>query len=92
MNTHTHTHTPGPWHYAPGEIVYGPSGETVASCRFVTNFKDTNVANMRLVAAAPELLAALKAMMNRYGDKSEHPFCDASISARAAIVKAEGNV
>jgi len=47
---------------------------------------------MRLVAAAPELLAALKAMMNRYGDKSEHPFCDASISARAAIVKAEGNV
>ena len=91
-HTHTHTHTPGPWRYAPGEIVYGPSGETVASCRFVTNFKDTNVANMRLVAAAPDLLAALKAMMNRYGDKSEHPFCDASISARAAIVKAEGNV
>ena len=88
----THTHTPGPWRYAPGEIVYGPSGESVASCRFVTNFKDTNVANMRLVAAAPDLLAALKAMMNRYGDKSEHPFCDASISARAAIVKAEGNV
>ena len=41
-------------------------------------------------AQAKESLAALKAMMNRYGDKSKHPFCDASISARAAISKAEG--
>lgn len=48
-------------------------------------------ANARLIAAAPDLLAALKAMLNRYGDKTEHPFCDASISARAAIAKAEGN-
>ena len=47
------------------------------------------LSNARLIAAAPELLAALIAMMNRYGDKSEHPFCDASISARAAISKAE---
>ena len=39
---------------------------------------------------AKESIAALKAMMNRYGDKSEHPFCDASICARAAISKAEG--
>jgi hypothetical protein len=38
----------------------------------------------------PELLAALTAMMNRYGDKSPHPTCDASISARAALAKAEG--
>ena len=54
----THTHTNGPWHYAPGELIYGPNGESVASCRFVTNFKEINVANMRLVAAAPDLLAA----------------------------------
>lgn len=39
---------------------------------------------------AQESLAALTAMMNRYGDKSEHPFCDASISARAAMSKAGG--
>jgi hypothetical protein len=38
----------------------------------------------------PELLAALIGMMNRYGDKSPHPTCDASISARAALAKAEG--
>jgi hypothetical protein len=47
-------------------------------------------ANARLIAAAPDLLAALIGMMNRYGDKTEHPFCDSSISARAAIAKAKG--
>jgi hypothetical protein len=86
MNTHTHTHTPGPWHYAPGELVYGPLGETVASCRFVTNFKDTNVANMRLVAAAPELLAALQLVYANAGESPEW------IRARigSVISKAEG--
>jgi hypothetical protein len=48
-------------------------------------------ANARLIASAPDLLAALVGMMNRYGDKLKHPTCDASISARAAIHKAEGN-
>jgi len=97
----THTHTPGPWHYAPGELVYGPSGETVASCRFVTNFKDTNVANMRLVASAPELLAALREieskltalLCERVLDSTLPEFYevrDARNSARAAIAKAEG--
>jgi hypothetical protein len=87
MKTHTHTHTPGPWHYAPGELVYGPLGETVASCRFVTNFKDTNVANMRLVAAAPELLAALQLVYANAGESPEW------IRARigSVISKAEGN-
>lgn len=82
----THTHTPGPWHYAPGELVYGPLGETVASCRFVTNFKDTNVANMRLVAAAPELLAALQLVYANAGESPEW------IRARigSVISKAEG--
>jgi len=44
-----------------------------------------------LIASAPDLLAALIGMMNRYGDKSPHPTCDASISARAALSKAEGD-
>jgi hypothetical protein len=86
MKKTTHTHTPGPWHYAPGELVYGPLGETVASCRFVTNFKDTNVANMRLVAAAPELLAALQLVYANAGESPEW------IRARigSVISKAEG--
>jgi hypothetical protein len=83
----TNKHTSGPWHYAPGELIYGPDGESVASCRFVTNYKETNVANMRLVAAAPDLLAAAIAaltIVNR-----EQP--DGSIAADLlkAIRKAE---
>ena len=56
----------------------------------ISDALEVSEANARLIAAAPELLAALIAMMNRYGDKSEHPFCDASICARAALSKAEG--
>jgi hypothetical protein len=48
-------------------------------------------ANAHLVAASPDLLSALVAMVNRYGDKSAFPTCDASISARAAIAKAKGS-
>lgn len=47
-------------------------------------------ANARLIASAPDLLAALVGMMSKYGDKSAFPTCDASISARAAISKAGG--
>jgi hypothetical protein len=96
MKTHTHTHTPGPWHYAPGELVYGPLGETVASCRFVTNFKDTNVANMRLVASAPELLAVLKSLVFEtshflHGDgKNGASVANELRNAISALSKAEG--
>ena len=88
MKTHTHTHTPGPWHYAPGELVYGPSGETVASCRFVTNFKDTNVSNMRLVASAPDLLQVAKDFLLL---AQLHDWEGAAIDfAKATLAKAEG--
>ena len=87
-HTHTHTHTPGPWRYAPGEIVYGPSGESVASCRFVTNFKDTNVANMRLVAAAPDLLQVAKDFLLL---AQLHDWEGAAIDfAKTTLAKAEG--
>ena len=92
------THTPGPW-----KTVLSASTRAVTTaneapkqatiCRLFSEcvaFEPGEFeANAQLIAAAPELLQALKAMMNRYGDKSEHPFCDASISARAAISKAE---
>jgi hypothetical protein len=82
--------------YAKMGRKYIPTGRTAADWDLMESaIKPQNsivcrLANAYLIAAAPELLAALKAMMNRYGDKSEHPFCDASISARAAISKAEG--
>lgn len=93
-------HTPGPWfdytephgtrHILPCRV---PTLNTVQICMFggtAYRSKIETDANARLLAAAPELLAALIGMMNRYGDKSPHPTCDASISARAAIVKAGG--
>jgi hypothetical protein len=99
----TQKHTQGPWRSNYPQIT--AQGDMALTVAVVLYREDNNAradsaaktkgeaeANARLIAAAPELLAALKAMLNRYGDKTEHPFCHASISARAAISKAEGNV
>lgn len=94
-------HTPGPWHVGPHYksdvesqhgricdcgITRGPNGE----------------ANARLIAAAPDLLEALKEMVEWHGgvhgeDCPEDDTCDcigAGINERvnAAIAKAEGTV
>ncbi len=77
-------HTPGPWHvfsiYAQHEV-RTPTDTLVA----VANDR----ANARLIAAAPELLSALKAMLTHMGmdeDEWNKPTFD---QARAAIAKAE---
>ena len=100
------THTPGPWTYyltisdngpvpQVQTVPVGPVGGAYATmiCTLSQTGKKsgTQLANARLIAAAPELLAALVGMMNKYGDKSPHPTCDASISARAVIAKVGGN-
>jgi len=97
----THTHTQGPWKayfYAKdscGRIVatIGANEGCNRICEISSIALPENEveANARLIAASPDLLTALVGMMNRYGDKSPHPTCDASLSARAAIHKAEGN-
>jgi hypothetical protein len=91
---HTAQHTPGPWKAEGWEnlVVNSADGYTMTLAAggkgaVLAELK----ANARLIAAAPDLLAALVAMVNRYGDKSAHPTCDASISARAAISKAKGS-
>lgn len=103
MKTET-KHTPGPWmtqRSHSGRTIYAETQrdfeikETRILAFMVRNEAQFPVeqsdANARLIAAAPELLAALIGMVNRYRDKSLHSTCDASISARAAISKAEGN-
>lgn len=89
-------HTPGPWNVETrtqrGEFVR-TSHITTPDGSHLANIGPCNIdANATLIAAAPDMLAALFGMMNKYGDKSQFPTCDASISARAAISKAEGRV
>ena len=80
-------HTPGPWQIADGEsrrvylINHGRDavGETV--------YTDTrNPADARLIAAAPDLLAALQSLINDQRD-ANLPILS---QARAAITKATG--
>jgi hypothetical protein len=81
-------HTPGPWRVVdvPGEAshVIGANNFTVVRGGYVS---DMDTANARLIAAAPDLLAALQLIAN---------FSNQDVSdmvreiARAAIAKAEG--
>lgn len=96
----TNPWTPGPWHYSPTHygkaydigaadgdnvaLVYGPS----------ENGSDFFRANARLIAAAPELLAALEEMVEvhpRYNRDHWPVLADALDHARAAIAKAKGD-
>ena len=62
-------HTPGPWESRPDdypELVRAPGGGTVAHCGaehdvYHGHEPATAIANARLIAAAPDLLAACKA-------------------------------
>lgn len=86
-------HTAAPWHIgAPppnGEQAIGAqNGMMVAIATTGVGMKEETLANARLIAAAPELLEALKEIVNQHG-QFEHCMWAAHI-ARAAIAKAEG--
>lgn len=105
-NTNRETkHTPGPWKIYPpardydegGEYrnLYGPDYQWVADIR--SNCKEEE-ANARLIAAAPELLVALKRLEasteHRNGDCYSDDYMGACVChkelALKAIAKAEG--
>jgi hypothetical protein len=79
-------HTPGPWRYdyAPGFCgeLLAPNGTTIAE--FITEPNDSDA---RLLAAAPDLLEALKALT---ATTDVVAYGAALHQARAAIAKAEG--
>ena len=97
----TSKHTPGPW--AAGQVgsgqcfdIIGPDvtglGREIVGTLRASQGKDANSANARLIAAAPELMAALIATD---AAMREHPCGDCRSDedialARAAIAKAEG--
>lgn len=80
-------HTPGPWRvWAKGYRESPPISFNVeTSGGLIREWLARDIANeadAQLMAAAPELLAALKAIVEHYGDPLK--------LARAAIAKAEG--
>lgn len=101
----TAKHTPGPW-TATGfrqMVVNAPSGDTLCLApATASSGLDEIAANARLIAAAPELLASLEAVLDdleeahqpetdadHHGDpKDECIYCRNIAQARAAIAKA----
>lgn len=81
-------HTPGPWHVGmkPGPIVYGPKGEQVSPLNIMLDPEEAK-ANARLIAAAPELLDALKSVLPYLGEE-----VSSSVMRKVhdALSKAEG--
>ena len=88
----TAKHTPGPWerneaptgHYAEEVVAKSPRGKTITVAR-IGSGPDRREHDARLIAAAPELLAALEAALPLINNQS--PLC---AQMTAAIKKARG--
>ncbi len=80
----TTTHTPGPWDALPNLKQHG---RIVARGHWVA---DTLAQDAHLIAAAPELLAALEKAEYVMSAVSHHGVPQALEQARAAIAKAKG--
>ena len=86
-------HTPGPWNYdRSGYSLYVNSGrELVTALSMDGKRLETSEANARLIAAAPDLLEALKSVIAWLDASDESAFSDSQLAlARAAIAKATG--
>ncbi len=95
---HEAMHTPGPWFVFDDEIVAEHSDTHVADVALMDGFNPTEwQANMRLIAAAPELLDAARLAVDAI-EQTRDEFGlklaaeKASLALRAAIAKAEGPV
>ena len=90
-------HTPGPWKVADYLVV--TSKGTVYTFENETTKAGELRANARLIAGAPETLAALEALVevaqHQLSQRADHEGltnCDTLAGARAAIRKAKGEV
>ena len=92
----TTQHTPGPWFANDSLQLFAETGQHIASLDSSTEGFEggTLYANARLIAAAPDLLAALKAFDDAFSHYCEgDPDSDevsALYQAREAIAKATG--
>ena len=78
-------HTPGPWRINGGLIVTDETNTayTVAVVGEPNNQTFLNTANARLIAAAPDMYAALVALVDPHGDL----FDDAAFTAAQAAIR-----
>lgn len=89
-------HTPGPWLVDHDTDITGSESSPEIGCVgkvdiahvYLRAVPGKTEANARLIAAAPDLLEALKAVLNSCLDS--RGLADAYKQARAAIAKAEG--
>jgi len=97
-------HTPGPWRVEPGRetrvgadiVIVSRNGLVAIACTIHEGAVNAE-ANARLIAAAPEMLAALEAaeaLLNEHEhclrEDCTNPGCVVYRQARAAIAKARG--
>ena len=86
------SHTPGPWH-SRGSIVYNDAGWAVANAVIYHGRYDQPemVANARIIAAAPLLLAALERAADWLEELPPPHGREALAQAREAIAAAKGD-
>ena len=87
-------HTPGPWAYRPsnnGHFIagIGENSGYLAEVRQCRSKQDIR-ADARLIAAAPEMLEALKEIIAAADGDGRNRLDASFATARAAIAKAEG--
>lgn len=87
-------HTNGPWFVIedrpPAQnVVWADEATVIADCGYGSIPVEKREANMRLIAAAPDLLAACKKAMVECCDLIE---TDAGNAIRDAVAKAEGKI
>lgn len=83
-------YTPGPWSIADrgGRLLIDSAKHFVATVPFGDA---AAMADARLIAASPDLLTALQAMLGEFGEDRYGPSVTNAVSlAHAAIAKAEG--
>ncbi len=81
------THTPGPW-IADGAQVHRPGFGCIAECGFGAGRYEECAANARLIAAALDMLLALRACELMVSQDAAPPDWD---WIREVLAKAEGN-
>lgn len=91
------SHTPGPWKIVNQDMVVGPEGQLVADCERTPYCERPapptveSMVNAHLIAAAPELLEALRKAENRILILSPQGYSAPELwDIHQAITKAEG--